>query len=109
MNNIDTLILSALISVAAVLYSSVGHGGASGYLAAMALFGLAPAMMKPTALALNILVATIATIRFYRTQCFSWRVFLLFAATSIPLAFVGGQYPSLEPSTVGKLSVTHFT
>lgn len=87
----DITLLSLLILGAAALYSSVGHGGASGYLAAMALFGMAPAVMKPTALALNILVSAIATIRFYRVQCFSWRIFLIFAATSIPLAFFGGM------------------
>ncbi|MDT7780345.1 MAG: uncharacterized protein QOC99_2857 [Acidobacteriota bacterium] len=74
----------------AALYSSVGHAGASGYLATMALFGLAPAVMKPTALTLNILVATIATIRFYRAGFFSWRIFLPFALSSIPFAFLGG-------------------
>jgi uncharacterized protein len=56
----DSLILAALIALAALLYSAVGHGGASGYLAAMSLFGLAPAIMKPTALVLNIAVASIA-------------------------------------------------
>ena len=74
----------------AALYSSVGHAGASGYLAAMALAGLAPAVMKPTALALNILVALIATVRFYRAGYFSWRVLLPFALSSIPFAFIGG-------------------
>lgn len=82
--------LALLVFAAAVLYSSVGHAGASGYLAAMALFGVAPAEMKPTALVLNILVATIATVRFYTAGSFSWRVFLVFACTSVPLAFVGG-------------------
>ena len=46
----DTVLLTLLICIAALLYSTVGHGGASGYLAAMALFGLAPKEMKPTAL-----------------------------------------------------------
>ena len=74
----------------AALYSSVGHAGASGYIAAMALFAVAPAVMKPTALTLNILVATIATVRFYRAGYFSWRVLLPFALSSIPFAFIGG-------------------
>lgn len=82
--------LALLIFAAAMLYSSVGHAGASGYLAAMALFGLAPAVMKPTALTLNILVATIATVKFYRAGCFSWRLLLPFAVASIPCAFIGG-------------------
>jgi len=74
----------------AALYSSVGHAGASGYIAAMALFAVAPAVMKPTALTLNILVATIATVRFYRAGYFSWRVLLPFALSSVPFAFIGG-------------------
>ncbi|HZH29961.1 MAG TPA: sulfite exporter TauE/SafE family protein [Pyrinomonadaceae bacterium] len=90
MNTTDVIILSLLILAAAALYSSVGHAGASGYLAAMALFGLAPATMKPAALCLNVLVATIATFRFWRAGCFSWPLFWPFAVASIPLAFVGG-------------------
>lgn len=90
MNTTEIITLSLLILLAATLYSSVGHGGASGYLAAMALFGLAPATMKPTALCLNILVASIATFRFYRANCFSWPLFWPFAVASIPLAFLGG-------------------
>ena len=82
--------LILLIFFAAMLYSSVGHAGASGYLAILALFGVAPAVMKPTALTLNILVATIATLKFYRAGCFSWRLLWPFAAASIPCAFIGG-------------------
>jgi hypothetical protein len=82
--------LVGLIFSAAVLYSSVGHAGASGYLAAMALVGVAPAVMKPTALTLNILVATIATVKFYRAGCFSWEILWPFALASVPFAFVGG-------------------
>jgi uncharacterized membrane protein YfcA len=89
MNNSD-LILALLILLAALLYSSVGHAGASGYLAAMALLGVAPALMKPVALSLNVLVATIATIKFYRAGAFSWPLFWPFALTSIPFAFLGG-------------------
>ncbi|MDQ1559496.1 MAG: uncharacterized protein QOD32_2556 [Pyrinomonadaceae bacterium] len=100
MNPTDIAILALLILAAAALYSSVGHGGASGYLAAMALFGLAPATMKPTALCLNVLVASIATFRFRRAGCFSWSLFWPFAVASIPLAFVGGAI-SL-PTTVYK-------
>src|ERR1043165_2307007 len=84
------LLIGLLIFVVAVLYSAVGHAGASGYLAAMALFGLAPAVMKPTALTLNIIVAIVGTIRFVRAGFFSWRVFWPFAIASIPAAFVGG-------------------
>lgn len=82
--------IAILILLAAALYSSVGHAGASGYIAVMALFGLAPATIKPTALALNILVALIATVKFYRAGRFSFELFWPFAVTSIPAAFVGG-------------------
>jgi uncharacterized protein len=84
------VLLTVLIFAAAVLYSSVGHAGASGYLAAMALVGVAPDVMKPTALALNILVASIATVRFYRAGYFYWAAFWPFVIGSVPLAFVGG-------------------
>jgi uncharacterized protein len=77
----------------AMLYSSVGHAGASGYLAAMALAGIAAGVMKPAALCMNILVATITTIRFYRAGCFSWAKLRPFVIGSIPLAFVGGFTP----------------
>ncbi|HEX8458738.1 MAG TPA: sulfite exporter TauE/SafE family protein [Pyrinomonadaceae bacterium] len=100
MSTTDVILLSLLILTAAALYSSVGHGGASGYLAAMALFGLAPAQMKPTALCLNILVASIATFRFQRAGCFRWRLFWPFAVASIPLAFIGGALTL--PTTIYK-------
>ena len=74
----------------AFLYSSVGHAGASGYIAVMTLFGLAPEVIKPTALVLNILVASIASWQFWRAGYFSWQLFWPFAALSVPLAFVGG-------------------
>jgi uncharacterized protein len=82
--------LAALFVLAALLYSSVGHAGASGYLAAMAFMGVAPAIMKPTALVLNLLVASIALTRFYRAGHFSGALLWPFALGSIPLAFVGG-------------------
>jgi uncharacterized membrane protein YfcA len=84
------LVLSACILVMAILYSSVGHGGASGYIAILALFSLAPTAFKPTALVLNILVSAIATIYFSRAGHFSWHLFWPFAATSIPFSFLGG-------------------
>ena len=88
----DLLLLTLLIFIAALLYSSVGHGGASGYLAAMALFGVAPEMMKPTALVLNLFVASIGTVRYARAGCFSWNIFWPFAVVSIPFAFLGGRW-----------------
>ena len=84
------LLLTTLIFLAALLYSSVGHGGASGYLAAMALFNVQPDTMKPTALVLNLFVAGVGTFRYARAGCFAWNIFWPFALLSIPLAFVGG-------------------
>lgn len=98
----EVLLIAGCILVAALLYSSVGHGGASGYLAAMALFGLAPAVMRPTALVLNLLVAAIGTIQFARAGHFSWRLFWPFAAGSIPTAFVGGAI-TLPPGVYKQL------
>jgi uncharacterized membrane protein YfcA len=83
-------LLVGLIFVAAVLYSSVGHAGASGYLAAMAICGVSADVMKPAALTLNVFVASITALQFLRAGCFSWRVFWPFAIASVPMAFVGG-------------------
>lgn len=91
MNTCDEMSLALLIFLAAALYSSVGHAGASGYLAAMAFVGLAPETMRPTALALNILVASIATFRYTRAGPFDWRIFYPLVLTSIPFAFLGGS------------------
>jgi hypothetical protein len=103
MNPTDILLLSLLILLAAALYSSVGHGGASGYLAAMALFGLAPAVMRPTALCLNLIVSSLATFRFRRAGHFRWRTFWPFAVTSVPFAFLGGALTL--PATIYKRAV----
>jgi hypothetical protein len=86
----QTLLLALLFLAAAILYGSVGHAGASGYLAAMALVGLAPDVMKPTALVLNILVSTIVTIRFARAGYVRPMAILPFLIGSVPAAFVGG-------------------
>lgn len=82
--------LAAGMLVAAFGYAAVGHGGASAYLAAMALAGVAPLEMRPVALLLNILVSSLATWKFWRAGHFRWRLFWPFAAVSIPLAYVGG-------------------
>lgn len=74
----------------AFLYSSVGHGGASGYLALMALFSVTPEVMKPTALMLNLFVSLTSFIQFYRGHYFKWKIFLPLAVASVPMAFVGG-------------------
>lgn len=87
-------ILTVGVFVVAFLYSSVGHAGASGYIAVMTLMGMAPADIKPTALVLNILVASIGSLQFYRAGHFSWPLFWPFALLSVPLAWVGG-YVSL--------------
>lgn len=84
------LLLATLMFLAALLYSSVGHAGASGYLAAMALFGLAPLAMKPTALLLNVMVASLASYRFLRAGHFSRELFWPLALAAVPMAFVGG-------------------
>ena len=84
------VVLVILIFSSALLYSSVGHAGASGYLAAMALYGMAPLEMKPAALTLNIFVASIAIIKYTKVGRFSWRLFWPFAVSSIPFAFLGG-------------------
>ena len=90
LTGIELTVLLALITLAAALYSSVGHGGASGYLAAMALLGVAPLVMKPAALAMNIAVAGLVFYRLWRAGHFDARLFWPFAIGSIPLAFVGG-------------------
>jgi uncharacterized protein len=87
---VETGVILAIL-VVAVLYSSVGHGGASGYLAVMALLWVDPSITKPTAFILNVFVASIGTWQFYRAGYFSWRVFLPFAITSIPFSFLGGM------------------
>jgi uncharacterized protein len=86
----DLSILTIGIFIVAFLYSSVGHAGASGYIAVMSLFGLNSVMIKPIALALNILVACITSWQFWRSGHFSWRLFWPFAVFSIPFAFLGG-------------------
>ncbi len=84
------LLLASGMLVAAFLYASVGHGGASAYIAAMALAGVAPAEMRPLALQLNVLVSAIATFKFWRAGHFRWQLFWPFASISIPMAYVGG-------------------
>lgn len=85
-----SLIIAALFGLTALLYACVGHAGASGYLAIMALMGVAPATMKPTALTLNILVASIASFKFIRVGAFSKQLFIPLVMTSIPCAYLGG-------------------
>lgn len=90
MDHTTFLLLACGFALVAALYSSVGHAGASGYLAMMALAGVAPVVMRPTALALNIAVAAIGTYRFSRAGLTHWRALLPLVAASVPLAFLGG-------------------
>lgn len=86
----DILVICAAFFVVATLYTTVGHAGASGYIAVMALAGIAPDVMRPTALVLNILVATLTVYRFRRARFFSWEGLWPFLIGSVPFAALGG-------------------
>lgn len=88
---VHLIFLLIAVGVVACLYSSVGHAGASGYIAVMTLFGLAATTIRPTALLLNILVATIGSVQFWRAGYFSWQLFWPFAVLSVPAAYLGGH------------------
>jgi hypothetical protein len=88
--------------IVAFLYAAVGHGGASGYLALMAIFGMMPDIMKPTALLLNLFVSLSAFVLFYKEGHFKWKIFLPFALASIPFSFLGGMI-SLDASIYKKI------
>lgn len=79
--------------VVGLVYASVGHGGASGYIVTMTLLGVAPAVIKPTALLLNLFVSSVSFIQFYRAGHFRWGTFWPFALSSIPFAFLGARLP----------------
>lgn len=99
----DNMILFyGLLFLVAFLYASVGHGGASGYLALMAIFSIAPDVMKPTALLLNLFVSLTSFIQFYRGKHFNWKLFLPFAIASVPMAFFGGAI-TLDPFVYKKI------
>jgi uncharacterized protein len=87
-----------LLFAVAFLYASVGHGGASGYLALGAIFELAKEVMRPTALLLNLFVSLTAFIQFYRGKHFIFKIFLPLAIASVPMAFIGGRM-NIEPTT----------
>src|SRR6201998_2555053 len=95
MDATQLILLCLAIALIAFLYSSVGHAGASGYIATMTLFGLATTVIRPTALVLNILVAIVGSFQFWRAGYFSWKLFWPFALLSIPAAYLGGY---LQPS-----------
>lgn len=86
----ELLLFFSLLFVVAFLYASVGHGGASGYLALMAIFAISPLVMKPTALLLNLFVSSVSFFQFYRGRHFRWKIFWPFVVTSIPFSFLGG-------------------
>ncbi len=86
----SALLFYFLLFLVAFLYASVGHGGASGYLALMAIFSITPEVMKPTALLLNLFVSLTSFIQYYRGGHFKWKTFLPFAIASIPMSFIGG-------------------
>src|SRR6476661_1075937 len=103
MGTTDLIFLLLAVAVVAFLYSSVGHAGASGYIATMTLWGLAPGVIRPTALILNIIVAIIGSFQFWRAGYFSWRLFWPFALLSIPAAYLGGYLP--VPAAILKIVI----
>jgi len=94
--------LCAAVAVIALLYASVGHAGASGYIAVMSLMGLAASTIKPLALVLNVAVASITTWQFARAGYFRWRLFWPFALTAVPMAALGG-YWTLPDASLNRL------
>jgi uncharacterized membrane protein YfcA len=86
----ELVALAAAMFLVALLYSSVGHAGASGYIAVLTLFGLGVEEVRPTALTLNIIVAAIGFVQWWRGGYFSWSLFWPFALLSVPAAFFGG-------------------
>lgn len=86
----EFILFFSLLFIVAFLYASVGHGGASGYLALMAIFAISPLVMKPTALLLNLFVSSVSFAQFYRGGHFKWKTFWPFVVTSIPASFLGG-------------------
>ncbi|MFN0214483.1 MAG: sulfite exporter TauE/SafE family protein [Saprospiraceae bacterium] len=92
-----TFLFTVLLMLIAFLYSSVGHGGASGYLALMALYEFSPDLMRPSALLLNVFVSGIAFVTYFKSGSFSWKIFWPLAVSSVPAAFLGGL---LTPSTM---------
>ncbi|HEX8224147.1 MAG TPA: sulfite exporter TauE/SafE family protein [Allosphingosinicella sp.] len=93
MDPASLLWIALLMALAASLYSTVGHGGASAYLAIMALFAVAPETMRPTALALNLVVAGFAGWRYWRAGQINLRLLAAFLVTAAPAAFIGGGIP----------------
>jgi uncharacterized membrane protein YfcA len=93
LNSEYLVVFGVLLAVVAFLYSSVGHGGASGYLALMAIFSFPVSVMKPSALVLNLFVSGISFFFYYRKNFFKLKLFYPFAISSVPAAFLGGMIP----------------
>lgn len=93
LNNDFLIVFGLLLAVVTFLYSSVGHGGASGYLALMAIFAFPISVMKPSALLLNLFVSGISFFFYYKKDFFKLKLFYPFAITSVPAAFIGGMIP----------------
>lgn len=91
MDTSSLVAIAVLMGLAAALYSTVGHGGASAYLAILALFSVAPEVMRPTALALNLVVAGLASWRYWHSGQTNLRLLAAFAVSAIPAAFIGGK------------------
>src|SRR5450432_4202581 len=91
LTTLNWIILSAAVLVVAFFYSSVGHGGATGYLAALALLGVAPASAKVAVLITNVLVAGVAWWRFWEAGHFDFKILLWFAVASVPCAWLGSR------------------
>jgi hypothetical protein len=92
LTSLNWAVLAASVFAVAFFYSSVGHGGATGYLAALAVLGIAPASAKVAVLITNVLVASIAWYQFWRTKHFDWKILLLFAVASVPCAWLGSKF-----------------
>ena len=90
------ILIPVLLLLVAFLYASVGHGGASGYIAVLTLFSIPMLVYKPVVLVLNIIIAGIAFIQFYRAGYFKWKLAWPFLLTSIPCAYMGSQFKTSE-------------
>ena len=100
MLEVHTLLIAGCLFLGAILYTSVGHAGASAYIAVMTLFDLPPAVIKPTALTLNIFVSSYTSLRYIKSKLFNKSLFLYLSLGSVPAAYIGGRINL--PSTVYK-------
>lgn len=90
------ILIPVLLLLVAFLYASVGHGGASGYIAILTLFSIPLQVYKPVVLVLNTIIASIAFIQFYRAGFFKWKLAWPFLLTSVPCAYIGSQFKTSE-------------